>query len=310
MASVHFGHRTVRSKQAKRDIHDQQLPPCIQLPGWTGGPHCATREWVSGAQPGSPEQDRFGTNEQLQMVLRPRESLEDPSGPDWLGVAPNTWRTPHGESSRIWANVARRVRSSYSTRNTPIGEGSIGSALRKVDVAVQATMSTVPWFRRVFRQIPATLNDELYTLRLDPAYKVVCSCRANGSPFTTGYLAYSSDVVQHSAVQRINLPMRRLGPVGRYASTKMIYETSTVSIHLLQRNGDGEDGDSQNFDLFRSPAEEESCKQDFPNRMIYCELVETLAESAQAVGVARILSHQPGPWYAPALGWVRVPGSD
>lgn len=34
---------------------------------------------------GSPEQDRFGTNEQLQMVLRPRESLEDPSGPDWLG---------------------------------------------------------------------------------------------------------------------------------------------------------------------------------------------------------------------------------
>lgn len=51
------------------------------------------------------------------------------------GVAPNTWRTPHGESSRIWANVARRVRSSYSTRNTPIGEGSIGSALRKVDVA-------------------------------------------------------------------------------------------------------------------------------------------------------------------------------
>lgn len=49
--------------------------------------------------------------------------------------------------------------------------------------------------------------------------------------------------------------LQRLGPVGRYASTKMIYETSTVSIHLLQRNGDGEDGDSQNFDLFRSPAE-------------------------------------------------------
>lgn len=33
---------------------------------------------------GSPEKDRFGTNEQLQMVFRPRESLEDPSGPDWL----------------------------------------------------------------------------------------------------------------------------------------------------------------------------------------------------------------------------------
>lgn len=33
-------------------------------------------------------------------------------------------------------------------------------------------MSTVPWFRRVFRQIPATLNDELYTLRLDPGRQV------------------------------------------------------------------------------------------------------------------------------------------
>lgn len=25
--------------------------------------------------------------------------------------------------------------------------------------------------------------------------------------------------------------------------------------------------------------------------------------NAQAVGVARILSHQPGPWYTPVLGW-------
>ncbi|OJI88985.1 hypothetical protein ASPTUDRAFT_79951 [Aspergillus tubingensis CBS 134.48] len=174
MASVHFGHR---------------------------GLHCATREWVGRAQPGSPEKDRFGTNEQLQMVFRPRESLEDPSGPDW----------------------------SYDI--------------------VQATMSAVPWFRRVFRQIPATLNDELYTLRLDP-----------------GRQTYSSDVVQHSALQRINLPMRRLGPVGRYASTKMIYETSTAKMDKLF--------------------------------------------NAQAVGVARILSHQPGPWYTPVLGWgFKVPGS-
>lgn len=73
MASVHFGHRTVRSKQAKRDIHDQQLPPCIQLPG--SSLHDFPPDWHYRAL---IRRKGLG-NESIRMILTSPGGQEDPT---------------------------------------------------------------------------------------------------------------------------------------------------------------------------------------------------------------------------------------